>query len=229
MAKKKDNIRFLITHNNPKSPAAEAFRTLRTNLYYSSLDTTLRKILVTSAGPVEGKSTIIANLAVTVAQAGQRVLIIDADLRKPVQHKIFEIDNTKGLTNIIVENLDPKGIIQKTPIEGLDVLTSGPIPPNPSELVGSKRMEDFLNKLEDYEMILIDSPPAVAVTDAMLISSKVDGVLIVINSKKVKIDIAKHIKEHLLKAKAKIIGVVLNNVEYSGDDYQYYYYYGDKK
>lgn len=226
---KQTTTRQLITHTDPKSPEAETFRTLRTNLYYSDLDNSLKKVLFTSAGPSEGKSTILSNLAVTVAQTGKRVLIIDGDLRKPVQHKIFEVNNLRGLTNLLVEELPIEELLKKTKIENLDILTSGPIPPNPSELLGSNRMEAFLKSIEGYDMVFIDAPPAVAVTDSVVLSSKVDGVLLVINSKQVKIEMAQHAKEQLEKANAKILGVILNNVEYKGDDYQYYYYYGEAK
>lgn len=226
MAKKSDT-RHLITHTDPKSPIAEAFRALRTNLYYSNLDKSLKKVLLTSTGLGEGKSTILANLAVAVAQTGQKVLIIDADLRKPVQHKIFELSNLRGLTNLLVEDLQLPEVVQDSTISNLKLLTSGPIPPNPSELLGSARMERFLTSITEYDLILIDAPPAVAVTDPVVLAAKVDGVLLVINSKQVKIEMAKYAKEQLEKAQAKILGVVLNNVEYQGDDYQYYYYYGE--
>ncbi|MBS4025928.1 MAG: CpsD/CapB family tyrosine-protein kinase [Clostridia bacterium] len=226
---KKADVRQLITHTDPKSPASEAFRTLRTNLYYSNLDKTMKKVMFTSAGPGEGKSTVLANLAVTVAQSGQRVLVIDADLRKPVQHKIFGLSNMKGLTNLLVDSLELSEVVKETKVENLQILTSGPIPPNPSELLGSSRMEQFLSGISGYDLVFIDAPPAIAVTDPVVLAAKVDGVLLVLNSNQVKIDMAKHAKEQLEKAKAKIIGVVLNNVEYKGDDYQYYYYYGEAK
>ncbi|MDW7675417.1 MAG: CpsD/CapB family tyrosine-protein kinase [Bacillota bacterium] len=228
MAKKAEE-RLLITHTDPKSPVAEAFRTLRTNLYYSNLDQELKKVMFTSAGPGEGKSTILANLAVAVAQTGKKVLVIDADLRKPVQHKIFQISNLKGLTNLLVEEFELQQVAQATKVENLSIITSGPIPPNPSELLGSARMERFLKGIEGFDIVFIDAPPAIAVTDPVILSSKVDGVMIVINSKTVKIEMAKHAKEQLTKANAKILGVVLNNVEYKGEDYQYYYYYGEAK
>jgi len=214
-------VRHLLTHTNPKSPVAEAFRTLRTNLYFSDLKKSLKKIMVTSAGPSEGKSTILANLAVTVAQTGQKVLLIDADLRKPVMHKIFDLSNSKGLTNLLVEELEPGQVIHRSKIENLDILTSGPIPPNPSELLGSERMEKFLNGINSYDIIFIDSPPAVAVTDAVVLSSKMDGVLLVIDCKQVRREMAISAKEQLLKANARILGAVLNRVEYKGEDYRY--------
>ncbi|MGF7184777.1 capsular exopolysaccharide synthesis family protein [Desulfitispora alkaliphila] len=227
---KKELVREdLIAHSDPKSPVAEAFRILRTNLYYSNLDKELKKVMVTSAGPAEGKSTILSNLAVTVAQTEQKVLLIDADLRKPVQHKVFGVSNQRGLTNLLVEDLDLSEVIQETQVKNLSILASGPIPPNPSELLGSKRMDKFLDSISGFDIVFIDAPPAVAVTDPAVIAPKVDGVLMVINSKKVKIEMAQHAKAQLENAKGRILGVILNNVEYKGADYQYYYYYGEDK
>ena len=219
----------LITHLDPKSPVAEAFRVLRTNLHYVNLDKKIKTVMVTSAGPNEGKSTILANLAVAIAQTGQKVLIVDADLRKPTQHKIFSLNGVKGLTNLLVEEVDFAEVVQPCEVENLSIITSGPIPPNPSELLGSLRMDSFLSSVTEYDLVLFDTPPVVAVTDAAVLSSKLDGVLLLIESKKVKIERAKAAKEQLLKANARILGVILNNVAYSGDDYQYYYYYGEKR
>ena len=222
--------RYLITHDRPKSPVAEAYRTLRTNIYFSGLGNPYRTILVTSAGPGEGKSTTLANLGVAMAQAGNSVLIIDCDLRKPVQHKVFDLSNQKGLTNVLVEGLSVEKATQATKVDNLAVLTSGPIPPNPSELLGSERMEHIIQLMRnDFDTVLLDSPPVVAVTDAAVLSPLVDGVILVLRSGIAKTDMAKQAKEQIEKANGKIIGAILYGVSYSGEDYHYYYYYGEKK
>ncbi len=222
--------RHLLTFSKPKSPIAEAYRTLRTNIHFAGLDSPYRTILVTSPGPEEGKSTALANLGAAIAQAGKKVLIIDCDLRKPVQHEFFELPNQKGLTNVLVEQLQAEDAVQATKVDNLAVLTSGPIPPNPSELLGSSRMEHLVDYLAGkFETILLDSPPAATVTDAAVLSAQADGVILVLRAGKAKIEMAKQAKEQIEKANGKIIGAVLYGVNYSGEDYHYYYYYGEKK
>lgn len=210
---------------NPKSPVVEAFRTLRTNIAFSSVDRTYKIILVASSIPNEGKSTVTANLGIVMAQAGARVLIVDADLRKPTQHRIFELENSRGLVNAIIQN-DVQGVIQPGPIEGLSIITSGPIPPNPSELLASNRMNDFLSGIrEEFDTILVDSPPALAVTDALLLASRVDGVMMVLKSGSTRLDAVKNAIEQLKKTSGeKFMGVVLNEVAVTTTDYRYYYY-----
>lgn len=219
----------LISHHHPKSPIAEAFRMLRTNLHYADIDRKIRKIMVTSAGPGEGKSHIISNLGVTLAQAGQKVLIIDADLRRPDQHKIFQLKKEWGLTRLLQQDLPLKQAVQRFAGTGLEVLTSGPIPPNPSEMLGSQRMRDFMDSIEGYDLVLVDTPPVLVVTDAQIIADLVDGVILVIDSGQVTIPLAQKGKETLEKARAQILGVVLNNIKPSAEDYYYYYYYGEDR
>ena len=222
----------LIVHNNPKSPLSEAYRTLRTNIQFSSLDKELKVILVTSTGPGEGKTTTAANFAVTMAQSGNKVLIIDADLRKPRVHKVFEISNSRGMTNILAQNFDYREFVFSTPVAGLEVLTSGVIPPNPSELLGSQKMKLLIDQLrKDYDYIIIDTPPAAVVTDAAVLSTAVDGVILVCASGQVAIEGAKRAKTLLDNVKANIIGVVLNKIEVSAKSYGqylYYSYYGEE-
>lgn len=218
----------LITHSQPKSPISEAYRVLRTNIQYSSIDNPLKTIVVTSAGPGEGKSTTIANLAITFAQSGNKVLIVDADLRKPKVHKNFDLDNTYGLTNILAKKDAYSNYIKKGPVDGLDIITCGAIPPNPSELLGSNQMKHLVEKLrEDYDIVLLDAPPVGSVTDAALLSTIVDGTILVASSGVVEIDSLKRAKELLLKVNAHIIGVVLNKLDKNskGNSYYYYYYY----
>lgn len=217
----------LVTHINPKSPVSESFRTLRTNIQFSSLDKEIRVIAVTSSEPSEGKSTVISNLGITMAQAGQKVLIIDCDLRKPKIHKIFKISNVLGFTSALVENVEISSIINA--IEGIDnlsVLTSGPIPPNPSELLNSKKCKMFIEKLkENFDIILLDAPPVGVVTDAAIISTFVDGIVLVIGYGQVDIHGIQRTKELLQKVNAPILGTVLNKIPISKGKYGGYKYY----
>ncbi|WP_299094521.1 CpsD/CapB family tyrosine-protein kinase [uncultured Metabacillus sp.] len=212
---------------NPKSPIAEQFRTIRTNIQFSSVDEEVKTIIVTSAGPAEGKSTTTANLAVVFAQQGKKVLMIDADLRKPTVHYTFNKENYIGLSNVLTKQETLGEAIQTTSQENLFVLTSGPVPPNPSELLGSKGMQSMLAEVkQEFDVIILDSPPVLAVTDAQVLSNLTDGVVLVVSSGKTEVDAAKKAKELLHSAKAKILGVVLNNKK--AQDSQYYYYYGGK-
>src|SRR5690554_1477116 len=217
----------LITYHDPKSPVAEAFRTLRTNLQFSALDRELRTLLVTSAGPGEGKSTVITNLAVAVAQSGKSVILVDADLRKPVIHKRFGLGNDVGLTNILVHG-PAESVLQDVGIANLQVVTSGPIPPNPAEMLDSGMMEktrDFLK--EKADIVLFDCPPVVAVTDAALLSRKMDGVLLVVQLGSVEREAARRAKTLLENVQAPLLGLVINNIPAAGG-YYYYYYYSDE-
>lgn len=221
----------IISFLDPRSPYAEAFRTLRTNLSFSGVDKPYRTILITSTFPSEGKSSTAANLGVVMAQAGQRVVILDCDLRKPTQHKKFNLTSTLGVTNIVVADMELAKVAQPTEIENLHVVTSGPIPPNPSELVGSKKMAALISTAgEAYDIVLVDSPPVVTVTDASLLSTMVDGVLLVVKTASTKIEMVQESKSLLERVNAKIIGVILNHVDANGSNYyyQYYYYYGEK-
>ena len=218
--------RKLIVHEQPKSPTAEAYRTLRTNLQFAKVDGELKTIMYTSAGPGEGKSITIANTAVAIAHSGKKVILLDCDLRKPVLHKIFGKQN-HGLTNILVENLNITDQIQETGIENLRLLTSGPIPPNPSELMGSRKMSELLEVLKkEADIVLIDSPPVVAVTDASVLASQVDGCTLVLDSGTVRPEMAQRAKELITAANGKILGVILNRAEIDDEHAYYYYYYG---
>ncbi|MBO1511901.1 CpsD/CapB family tyrosine-protein kinase [Metabacillus sp. BG109] len=212
---------------NPKSPIAEQFRTIRTNIQFSNVDEEIQTMIVTSSGPGEGKSTTTANLAVVFSQQGKRVLMIDADLRKPTVHYTFRTENHIGLSNVLTRQTTLEEAVQTTAQENLWLLTSGPIPPNPSELLGSKGMQNLLEKAKDeYDLIIFDTPPVLAVTDAQVLSNLADGVVLVVSSGKTETDAAKKAKELLDSAKAKILGVVLNNKKQ--EESHYYYYYGGK-
>jgi len=225
------NDRIIISQLNPKSPVSEAYRMLRTNIQYSSVDTDLQVLMITSAGPGEGKTTTVGNLAVTYAQADQKVLVIDADLRKPTMHRIFRQSNRTGLSTVLTNQSDVNHEIKSTDIPNLHILTSGPIPPNPSELLNSNRMRTLLEELkQSYTRIIIDTPPTLVITDAQIVSTLCQGVILVIDSEKVKKDAAIKAKASLDKVNANIIGVVLNNVsQKNNDSYYYYYYYGKEE
>jgi capsular exopolysaccharide synthesis family protein len=202
----------MITNINPKSSISEAYRTLRTNITFSELDQEVKKILVTSPQAGEGRSTTIANLAVTYAQENKRVLLIDADLRKPTLHHFFLKSNLRGLTSILVNQVQAAEAIQETDIPNLYFLPSGSIPPNPSDLLASKRMRALMEQLEtEYDLILLDSPPALDLADAQILSTMCDGVLLVINQGKVKRQVAHKALLNLEHVKARILGVVINN------------------
>ncbi|HWR09192.1 CpsD/CapB family tyrosine-protein kinase [Sporomusa sp.] len=221
--------RQLIVHEDAKSPIAEAYRTMRTNIQFAKIDGDMRVIMFTSAGPGEGKSTTTANTAVAMAQSGKKVIIVDCDLRKPVQHKIFSKKN-RGITNILVEDCSVAELIQNTDIDNLQVLTSGPIPPNPSELLGSAKMREIIECLKELaDIIIIDAPPTVAVTDACVLAPSVDGILLVLAAGQIRPEMAQKAKELLLKANAHILGVILNRVEIEEEHAYYYYYYGNEK
>lgn len=219
--------RSLISMTAPKSPIAEQFRTIRTNIQFSSVDEELQTMIVTSSGPAEGKSTTTANLAVVFAQQGKRVLLIDADLRKPTVHYTFRTENHIGLSNVLTRQSSLEEAVTITAQDKLWVLPSGPIPPNPSELLGSKGMKSLFEQAkEEYDVIILDTPPVLAVTDAQVLANLADGVVLVVSSGKTETDAAKKAKELLDSAKAKVLGVVLNNKKVQ--DSQYYYYYGGK-
>lgn len=221
----------LISVRDPKSPIAEAYRTLRTNIQFSSFDKKIKTIMVTSSGPGEGKSTTSSNLAVVMAQAGSKTIIIDCDQRKPRLHKVFNLSNEIGLSDLLAGNVEFSQAVQDTGVENLSILTAGTRPPNPSELLSSNKMKNFLEDLKnEYDCIIVDTPPVIAVTDAQLIASYTDGCVLVLSSGEVEKEAAIKAKELLDKVQAKIIGVVLNKVEVSEKGYYgyyYHYYYGN--
>ncbi len=215
----------LVTVAQPLSPVSEAFRVLRTNIRFSGVDKPIRTLLVTSAGPTEGKSTTAANLAVAMAQAGLKVVALDADLRRPRLHKIFGLHPRGGLTGSLLEgNMD--GRLQPSQVEGLTVLPAGDRPPNPSELLGSRRLRELLDELaENADVVVIDSPPVLPVTDAAVLAQEVDGVLLVIDAGETRREVAQRATESLRQVGAHVIGVVLNRVSTGRGSYYYYYYY----
>lgn len=220
---------MLIVQDNPKSPVSEAYRTLRTNIQFSNFDDKLSTILITSSGPAEGKSTTSSNLALTLAETGSKVLLIDCDLRKPSIHKKFNISNNRGLSNLLIGQYKFADVAQKYS-DNLCILTSGTIPPNPSEMLSSKKMKLFLEEAKaKFNYIILDTPPVIAVTDAQILSTMADGVLLVIASGQAEIAAAQKSKELLERVNANILGVVLNKAEvHKNKNYGYYhYYYGE--
>ncbi|TVY01259.1 CpsD/CapB family tyrosine-protein kinase [Cohnella terricola] len=216
----------LITENNPKSPISEGYRMLRTNIEFSTIDQKLQVLMVTSSKPSEGKSTTCANLAVAFAQADKKVLLIDADLRKPSQHHIFGKSNRKGLTTALFNPQELTSVIQSTGTDNLSVIHAGPTPPNPSELLSSKTMSSLLASTRElYDVIIIDTPPIMSVTDAQIVATQSDGVVLVIDSGKVKKEIAQKAKALLDHVNARLLGVVLNKIDRKHSD-TYSYYYG---
>jgi non-specific protein-tyrosine kinase len=214
----------LITISEPRSPISEAYRTLRTNLDFASLDEALKTLVITSAGVGEGKSTTLANLAVVSAQAGREVVLVDADLRRPTLHQMFGLANDVGLTTMMMDDgaLDAPPL-QQTAVEGLSVLTSGPLPPNPADLMGSRRMEEVVAALAgEADQVFFDSPPVVAVTDAAVLATKVDGVLLVISSGKTRRELARTAVQRLEQINARLVGTVLTNVEMGAGFTGYY-------
>ena len=216
----------IISIKNPKSPIAEAYRGIRTSIEFSNLDKDLKVITVTSSMQNEGKSTVLANLAVSFANLDKKVLIMEGDLRNPSVHRMFNISNIKGLTDILLQNKVFADCVHCTDVKNLHVLTCGAIPPNPSEMLSSKKIRDFIKSLREYyDYIFIDAPPIGIVTDAGIISTYTDGCIFVVGAGEADIEMAKVSKERLEKVGANILGVVLNKFESSGASGYYNYYY----
>lgn len=212
----------LITITDPRSPVSEAYRTLRTNLQFSSLDNPTRTLVVTSPAPDEGKSTTVANLAVTLAQGGKRTVLVDSDLRRPALNALFDLPAEPGLTNLMLED-DGQPFLQETGVDNLLLLASGPKPPNPADMLGAQKLDKIIESLaSDADIVLFDAPPVIAVTDAAVLGAKVDGVLLVIRAGKTKRDHAQRAKELLEKANVRIIGATLTNAPKDSGIGEYY-------
>jgi non-specific protein-tyrosine kinase len=215
-----------ISLTQPRSPVAEAFRSLRTNITYSAVDMPLRRILITSSTPQEGKTTISANLAVILAQGEKKAVLIDADMRRPTVHQRFGLMNRMGLSSLFVRSLDNiPAAIQNVSVTGLAIITSGSLPPNPAELLTSQRMKDILDRLnQDYELILIDTPPVLTVTDAVALAPGLDGIIVVARPGHTKLSALKQTLEQLQAVGARVLGIVLNQVDPGSRKYGYYYH-----
>lgn len=233
MARKRKNEKYnrkprlLVTKVKPKSPVSEQYRTIRTNILFSAVDDDLKTIMFTSTAPGEGKSTTAANIAVVFAQQGKKVLLVDADLRKPTIHYTFNLMNIHGLTSVLTKRCTLEEAIEDGGVENLYVLTSGPIPPNPAEMLSSRAFEKFFETVkEQFDFVIFDTPPILAVTDGQIIANKCDGTILVISAGKTEKLAAKKAKELLLNAKGKLLGAILNNKKQ--DQTHYYYYHGVK-
>ena len=224
----------LICNTDAKSLISEAYRVIRTNIQFSgTVGKKLKSIVITSTIASEGKSTTISNLGVVLAQAGYKTLILDCDFRKPFLHKIFKLRNI-GLTNCITSGETVEDFIQESNVEkNLFVLTSGVIPPNPSEILGSKEMESLIRALEQrFDYVLIDMPPVMPVTDTLVLAGKVDGVIVVVEAERISPVSAKEMKDRLVKNGANILGVILNKIDIDSSSsygYGYYQYYGTEE
>lgn len=218
----------LITVTKPSSVVAEQFRTIRTNIQFSMIDKDLKTIIFTSSGPWEGKSTVAANIASVFADQGKRVVLVDADMRKPTVFRTFNIHNNTGLSTLITSRqTNLKDVVQRVEEVGLDVIPSGPIPPNPSELLNSNRMNEIIKLLEtEYDLVFFDMPPVVSVTDAQIMATKTDGVVFVVRRGIAHTDDVKHAKELLDMVQANVLGVVFNGAEKKTDRSYSYYGYG---
>lgn len=230
MAKKNKmnkDARNLITVTQPKSPIAEQYRTIRTNIEFMAVDKEIKVMLVTSSTQGEGKSTTSSNLAVAYAQQGKRVLIIDTDMRRPTVHYTFRVANGLGLSSLLTRQAELEKAVLPTKVDNLSILTAGPIPPNPAELLSSRAMEKLIEKLRgEYDVIMLDAPPLLQVADSRITSKLTDGVILVIGCTTSDRQRVLKAKEQLELAEAKILGVVLNRRELTDDSaYQYYYSY----
>jgi polysaccharide biosynthesis transport protein len=222
----KDASESPLLHTGVPTLFAEAFRNLRTNILFSSTEEGGRSIVVTSTGPGEGKTTVASNLAVALAQAGQRVLLLDADMRKPKVHLMFKESQTPGLSNVLVGNAKASEAVRKTAVQNLWLLLAGVAPPNPAELLGSQRFRDFLATLQEhFDWVIVDSPPVMAVTDASVVAHLSNGVVFVIGCEQTSKHTASAALEQLESAKAKFLGGVLNKVDVERHSYYYSHYY----
>jgi succinoglycan biosynthesis transport protein ExoP len=218
----------LVPHYFPNSRLAESYRSIRTALLLSSADNPVKTVAVTSALPGEGKTVSVANLAVTLAQSGKTVLVVDADLRRPRQHRLFKVKNTFGLTTYLADSVGIKEVVKSTEIPNLFVVNAGPIPPNPAELLGSDKMSRFIRMLADEcDFILFDLPPMLEISDALVLGAKVDGMVLVVQGDKTSREALKKAREKLDLLKVRTIGVIINNVTVPHHGYYYYKGYHD--
>jgi capsular exopolysaccharide synthesis family protein len=221
----------LVPFHFPNSRLAESYRSIRTSLLLSSADQPVKTMIVTSALPGEGKTVSVANLAVTLAQSGKTVLVVDADLRKPRQHRIFNVKNTFGLTSYLTDSIEFRKIVKTTAVPNLCLINSGPVPPNPAELLGSDKMAGFVEMLRDKcDYMLFDMPPMLEISDALILGPRVDGMILVVHGDKTSREALKKAREKLDLLKVKTLGVIINNVniDHHGYHYKDYYYHYER-
>jgi capsular exopolysaccharide synthesis family protein len=227
LPKNDDGVRDLYVHQHPTSRVAECCRSLRTNILFSAADRQIKTIVVSSANPQEGKTTTVIYLGTTMAQSGQRVLLIDTDMRRPRLHASLGVPRQTGLSNLIVGDLDYNAVIKTTDIPNLFVLPCGPLPPNPAELLMSHRFEAVLAELaKRFDRIILDSPPLQVVTDAVVLSKQADGVILVVRADKTLRDDIRRSARQIRGVGGTIFGVIVNAIEHDGRGRYYYSYYG---
>lgn len=215
-------MKDLITLTDPRSPASEAYRTLRTNLSFYSLDDPIRTLVVTSPTPNDGKSVTVANLAITMAQSGRRTILVDCDLRRPSLHSLFGVENDAGLTTMILHEEQGAPLLQ-TGVDNLWLLPSGPLPPNPADLLGSRQVDRVIESLlEKADIVLLDAPPVVGFTDAAVLGARVDGVLLVLRSGRTRREHAERAKAQLERANVRVIGATLTDAPLESGSGEYY-------
>jgi len=218
-----------ISQSSPKSPVTEAYRTVRTNIQFASVVDELQVLLFTSSQASEGKTTTAANVAVVSAQSGKRVLLIDTDMRKPQIHHRFQVSNLDGLSSILIRERTLTECIVNTKTTNLFILPSGPIPPNPSEMLSSKNFAQLMETCrEEFDLVILDSPPVLAVTDALVLTKVADGVVFVVDAQGTNRNLAQKAIGALQQVNARMLGIVLNNAERSNLDGYYYYYSQDQ-
>ncbi|MBI5094004.1 MAG: polysaccharide biosynthesis tyrosine autokinase, partial [Candidatus Hydrogenedentes bacterium] len=218
----------IVTQHDPKSPISEAYRTLRTNFQFATIQQKPKTLMVTSAVPGEGKTTTAVNLAVTMADRGIRVLLIDTDLRRPNVHRVLKVERGPGLSDVLRESLDVHTVIRKTRIENLSIISSGRVPPNPSELIASERMLHLVKLLgREFDLVVCDAPSILVVTDPVLLATHMDTVILVVSVNNARRETIQRAKKLLDTAQASVAGVVLNGLEATRRHYYYYYYYYD--
>lgn len=213
---------MIIVNKYPKSMTSESYRSLRTSLEYSAIDKKIKTLVITSSEEGEGKSTVAANLACILAQGEKRVILIDCDLRRPTIHRKFEKSNEKGLTEYLIGKIELSDVIKES-CENLDIITAGKIPPNPAEVIGSKKMESLLERLKmDYDHIILDTPPVRTVTDGQVLAGKCDGTILVVRADRTKGESVIQGYRELEKVKARVLGTVINgSSKYKRDSYYY--------
>jgi len=220
-----DHNRVLIGHD-ALSPLTESYRALRTSVQYSSIDRALRTLIVTSAHPGEGKSITSANLGIAMALQGKTVILVDTDLRRPSIHRLFRLEAEPGLTSVLAGEVTLEEALHETSIEGFRVLTCGPLPPNPPELLNSQAMMDLIEEMKGKaDVVILDTPPTIPVTDSQVMASKVDGVILVVEAGQTRKHAVKHARDLLDQTHGRLLGVVLNKIEQGSKGYYYHYYY----